>query len=58
MSVGVGDLEIEGYAFPGVYIQERGFMSRSAEIELGDGSDSLSIDVGMGQITFRIEDDD
>jgi len=54
LQVGIGELDISGYSFPNVYIQEHSFMSRSAEIELGNGTERLMIEVGIGNLELKI----
>ena len=56
-SVGMGELSIEGYGIPGLQIERKGFMSRDAELKLGEGSNRLTLQVGMGDLQVRVDRD-
>ena len=56
-SVGLGELDIDGYGIPGLQIERKGFMSRDAKLKLGEGENRLTLEVGMGDLQLKIDRD-
>lgn len=50
-SVGIGDISIHG--FPNMQLEQKGFLSKDAQVILGAGQGSIALEVGMGNIAVR-----